>query len=164
MADTPRAVRDLKAIVRGLQDMYPRLNEGMETDEVSRVRLVIPRHGIVVSALAETGTMKLNVTIFNLEEGRPYCLHRTAPEMSNEPAPGYHGLTVTKCGDAFPGTMSTTWKCVLHLSGEVVNSGLWRQWHRDGLKTLDLDVFPGRFETLMEALINAPDRAEGPAV
>lgn len=161
----PAAFRDLNAVVRGLQAKYPSLNQGMETDEVSRIRLVIPRHGIVVSALAETGTtMRLNVTIFNLEEGRAYCLHRTAPEVRNEPLQGYHGLTVTKCGEVFSGSMGRIWRAVLHLSGEVVDSGCWREWYDARGDTLELDVYPGRFETLMEALINAPDRAVGPAV
>ena len=90
-----------------------------------------------------------------------HCLHRFV--STQEPLKGFHGLTLTRIGPHRAYPEARMWTATLHLSNQLLAKGSWSEF-QNGDKYFLSDLYAGRLEPLVDALMNAPDRATGQVV
>lgn len=161
MSDNTRPMLTYAILEQGIANLlakYPELH--VSRNGVSDMRLTTPRHGIHVYLSLPPAGCLLQAQIRRLD-GRAYCLQRFSIEY-DLPLMGFHGLTLTKMGNPTRRGDTLIWDAELHLSCQLVETGEWIET-AGGDKYFDADVVSRNLEPLVEALMNAPDRATGPA-
>lgn len=141
-----------------LETEYPGLGESISTDGLTQMSLVTPRLSISVYVRALAGDSPPMVRIGGLH-GRAHCLHRHV-DLGDQSTARVYGLSVSKIGNPECGVNYVIWDAHLHLSGNRLtqDAGEWTEM-RDGDKYFEVMLVTGELETLMRALLNAPDRA-----
>ena len=151
------ALNDLQTAHAKVLAAYPELNNWITTDMETRWTLVDPRHVGTLRVSVDEENEVLDATIRMRGE---HCLLRAVPTMA--PLTGFRGLTITKIGaPRLQARIVKIWKAELHMSGHLLEKGSWSEFE-DGEQHFYAELAAGRLEQLVDALMNAPDRATGP--
>lgn len=152
-----KAYQAMETTFQNLQAKYPGLSASTCTDGETYMRLVATRHGISVHAQTRPKSSLLLVNIHHLDRGE-FCLHRHADKVGSNHLVGFHGLVLTKYWNAERMDDGLCWDARLHLSGKLVETGYWMEMTGGG-KYFEAIMHPPHLEVVMDALMNAPDRA-----
>lgn len=166
MAVVRSSFREMEQALNRLYTKHPHMRASTGTDDRTFVRLVDPRHGIPVHARTNQANLYCTVQIRRLD-GQAYCHRRFADtqklmELIQEP--NLSGLRLTLVGNPRVAAHERVWRANLQIAGMFFLGGYWVERSSGDKYFVSEWLIPSMLDTLMEALINAPDRAVGPAV